>query len=162
MKGPHEDELDARLSELFRSADRPEPSRDFVSRTMNAVRVEPLPAGRQTLRRPWTAPLAWAVLVGSAAAAAYALLIGQPFPAELVASTVGVALHVSTRLLHLVGVGLALSELFATVGHAVARAAATREGTTLLMLIAAVAGTSLLGLQRMFSDREVSQWKELS
>lgn len=160
---PHEDELDARLSELFRSVEPPEPSHGFASRTMKAVRLEPLPAGRQALRHPWSAPIGWMVLVGSAAALAFAAFINQPYAAKAFTSMIGFAIHGSGYLMHFVGAGLALSDLFTTVGTAVAKAASTREGTTTLMVIAGVAGTSLFALQRLlFSDGEVSQWQELS
>ena len=160
---PHEDELDARLSELFRSVEPPEPLPGFASRTMKAVCLEPLPAGRRALRHPWSAPLGWTALVGAAAALAFAAIINQPYAVKAFASMLGFALHGSGHLMHFAGAGLALSELFTTVGYAVARAAATREGTTTLMLTAGVAGTSLLALQRLlFSDGEVSPWQELS
>jgi hypothetical protein len=162
MKRPPEDELDARLSELFRSAQQPEPSPGFAARTMNAVRVAPLPAGRQSLRRRWVAPLGWAVIIGAAATVA-AVIVSQPLTAKAFASVLGFTLQASAQLFHFIHTGLAMSELFTTVGNAVARAAATREGAMTLILAAAVAGTSLLALQRiLFSEGEVSQWQELS
>ena len=65
-------ELDERLSGLFRAAERPAPSRRFVSSTMTAVRLASLPAGRQPLRRPWFVPAGWAALVTAAASVAFA------------------------------------------------------------------------------------------
>jgi hypothetical protein len=162
MKRPPEDELDARLNELFRSVEQPEPSPGFASRTMNAVRVAPLPAGRQSLRHSWAAPLGWAALIGAAAAVA-AVIVSQPLAAKAFASVLGFTLHASAQLVHFIHAGLAVSELFTTVGNAVALAAATREGVMALIVTATVAGTSLLALQRLlFSEEEVSQWQELS
>ena len=160
---PPEDELETRLIDLLRSVEQPAPSPGFATRTMKAVRLEPLPAGRQALRHPWGAPLGWTALVGAAAALAYAAIFNQPGTAKAFTTMLTFALHGSGHLTHFVGAGVALSDMFTTVGYAVARAAATREGTTTLMLIAGVAGTSLLALQRLlFSDGEVSQWEELS
>lgn len=162
MKRPPEDDLDARLNELFRSVEQPEPSPGFASRTMNAVRVAPLPAGRQSLRHPWVAPLGWAALIGAAAAVA-AVIVSQPLAAKAFASVLGFTLRATAQLVHFIHAGLAVSELFTTVGNAVARAAATREGAMALIMTATVAGTSLLALQRLlFSEEEVSQWQELS
>ena len=157
-----EDDLDARLSELFRSVEQPEPSSGFASRTMQAVRREPLPAGRQALRHPWGAPLAWLTLVGSAAAMTY-MIMGQPLAAEVFTSLLGFGLRAGARSVHFVGAGLALSGLFGTIGEAMARAALTREGSMSLILTAAVAGMSLSALRRLlFSEGEEPQWQELS
>ena len=162
MKRPPEDELDARLSELFRSVEQPEPSIGFASRTMKAVLVVQLPAGRQSLRHPWVAPLGWAAIIGAAAAVA-AVIVSQPLAVKAFASVLSFTLQASAQLVRFIHTGLAMSELFTIVGNAVARAAATREGAMALIVTAAVAGTSLLALQRLlFSDVEVSQWQELS
>ena len=158
-----EDELDAQLSALFQSVEPPVPSTRFVSRTLDAVRREGLPMGRHPLRRPWSAPLGWTVIVGAAAAIAYAAFVSQPFMAARLVSILGLGFHACAQLVRLAGTGLALSELCATVGYAVARAGATWEGATTLILTAAVAGMSLMALHRLlFSEGEVSQWQELS
>jgi hypothetical protein len=164
MKRPqHEDELDARLSEMFRSARALEPSAGFAARTMQAVRVVPLPAGRRALRHPWFAPVGWTLVVAAAAAIVYGVVLNEAIAARMLASVFAVTVHAGAQLVrYLVGV-LAMTELFATVGNAVSRAAVTREGTTTLMLTAVVAGSSVLALQRLlFSNREESQWQELS
>ena len=164
MKRPqHEDELDARLTEMFRSAGPLEPSAGFAARTMQAVRVEPLPAGRRALRHPWSAVVGWTILVAAIAAIVYAVLLNEAVAAKMLASVVGVTLQSGAQLVRYLVAVFAMTELFATVGNAVSRAAATREGTTTLMLTAAVAGSSLLALQRLlFSKGEESQWQELS
>lgn len=164
MKRPqHEDELDARLSEMFRSAGPLEPSAEFAARTIQAVRVAPLPAGRRALRHPWIAPVGWTMLVGAAAVIVYGVLLNEAVAAKMLASVVGVTLQSGAQLVRYLVAVFAMTELFATVGNAVSRAAATREGTTTLMMTAAVAGSSLLALQRLlFSKGEESQWQELS
>jgi hypothetical protein len=159
----HEDEFDARIRELFRAAGATVPSPDFVSRTMNAVRVAPLPAGRVALRHPWSAPIGWVTLVAAASVLIYATFVIQPIGARMFASILSVTLRAGAHSIGYVAAGLAVSELLATVGRAVARAAATREGTTTLLLTAAVAVTSLLTLQRLLlSGREDAEWQELS
>jgi hypothetical protein len=164
MKRPHnEDELDAKLSEMFRSAGRLEPPAGFAERTMKAVRVEPLPAGRRVLRHPWRAPVGWTILIAAIAVIVYGVLLNEAVAAKMLASVVGVTLQSGAQLVRYLVAVFAMTELFATVGNAVSRAAATREGTTTLMMTAAVAGSSLLALQRLlFSKGEESQWQELS
>jgi hypothetical protein len=159
---PRDDELDARLTELFRSVEQPEPSPGFSSRTMKAVRAEPLPAGRQPLRHPWSVRVGWAAFVGAAAVIAYAV-VNLTLAARLFASTVSFTLHITGELVRFVFAGLSWSEMFITIGRAVATAAATREGTTTLIVTAIVAGTALSALHRLlFSNGEASQWQELS
>lgn len=164
MKRPqHEDELDTRLSEMFRSAGPLEPASGFAARTMQAVRVAPLPAGRRALRHPWTAPLAWTMVAAAAAVIVYGVVLNEAIAARMLASVFGVTLQAGAQLVRYLVAVFTMTELFATVGDAVSRAAATREGTTTLMLTAVVAGSSLLALQRLlFSKGEESQWQELS
>jgi hypothetical protein len=164
LKRPqHEDELDARLSEMFRSAGPLEPPAGFAARTMQAVRVEPLPAGRRAFRHQWSGPVGWTMLVGAAAVIAYGVVLNEAIAARMLASVLGVTLQAGAQLVRYLVAVFAMTELFATVGNAVSRAASTREGTTTLMLTAVVAGTSLLALQRLlFSKGEESQWQELS
>ena len=164
MKRPqHEDELDARLSELFRSAGPLEPSAGFAARTMHAVRAEPLPAGRHALRHPWSAAVGWTILAGAAAVIVYGVVLNEAIAARMLASVFAVTLQAGAQLVRYLVAVFAMTELFATVGNAVSRAASTREGTTTLMLTAVVAGSSLLALQRLlFSKGEESQWQELS
>jgi len=164
MKQPqHEDELDARLSEMFRSAGRLEPPAGFAERTMKAVRVEPLPAGRRALRHPWRAPAGWTMLAGAAAVIVYGVVLNEAVAARMLASVLSLTLQAGAQLVRYLVAVFAMTEFFATVGSAVSRAAATREGTTTLMSTAVVAGTSLLALQRLlFSKGEESQWQELS
>lgn len=162
MTEPYGDELDERMRELFRALDPLEPSAGFSARTMKAVRADAPPAGRQPLRRPWSAPLAWAALVAGAIIGS-ATMLSQPFTATVMASMFEMTLHGSAQFVHFIAVAFALSEPFTVIGHAVARAAATREGSATLMLSAAIAGTSLLALRRLlFSEGEESQWQEVS
>jgi len=159
----HEDELDAKLSEMFRSAGPLEPPAGFAARTMQAVRVAPLPAGRRAFRQPWSRLVGWTMFVAAAAAIVYGLVLNEALAARTLASVLALTLHASAQLVRYLVAVFAMTDLFATVGNAVSRAAATREGTTTLMLTAVVAGTSLLALQRLlFSKGEESQWQELS
>jgi hypothetical protein len=61
--------------------------------------------------------------------------------------------------------GVALSDVFVTVGHAMSRIVVTREGTTGLVAIAAIGALSLSALHRLLisegRERGVSQWPEL-
>jgi hypothetical protein len=93
----------------------------------------------------------------------YGVVLNEAIAARMLASVVGVTLQSGAQLVRYLVAVLAMTEFFATVGNAVSRAAATREGTTTLMLTAAVAGSSLLALQRLLSSKgEESQWQELS
>jgi hypothetical protein len=162
MKRPYEDELDARLIELFRSVEQPEPSAGFASRTMKAVRVAPLPAGRLRLRDSWSIRCGWAAFVGAAAAMGYAV-VNLPVTARMFAATLGLVLHTASDLARLVFSGLVWSEVLTTIGRAVAMAAATPEGMTALMATAIVACIAVSALHRLLaSEREASQWQELS
>jgi hypothetical protein len=157
-----EDELDAKLSELFRAVDPPAPAESFVARTMDAVRAERPPAGREALRRWWAAPLGWAALVAAASAAAAAIL-AEPMASRAFVSMLDLGLRAGVQLAHLITAGLAASELLATISGAFARAAATREGLTTLLVTGVVAAASLSALQRLLGwEREVAQWEELS
>jgi hypothetical protein len=156
-------ELDERLTSLFKSVERPGPLAGFASRTMKAVRQEPLPAGRRPLRSPVTTLIGWAALIGSATAASYAVVVNQPVAAELFASLVAVGIHLGAWLVHFVGPSLALSDLFTATGRAVARAVASREGFTGLMAIAATGALALSALHRLLSsESEAPRWQELS
>jgi hypothetical protein len=156
-----ERELDARFIELFRSAERIDPGPDFVAKTMDAVRAASLPAGRQRLRKWWAAPLGWAALVSAAATITIAI-ITEPVAARTFASLMTFALHTGVQLAHLSVASLAFTDLFATIGVAVARAAATREGIGALIITTGMAAGSITALQRLLTDREGSPWQELS
>jgi hypothetical protein len=53
--------------------------------------------------------------------------------------------------------------VFTTSGLAIARAAATTEGSAGLMLVALAGALSLSALRRLlFSEEEASQWQEVS
>jgi hypothetical protein len=158
----HEDDLEAKLSELFRSAERPEPSPGFVSRTMQAVSREPVPTGRLPLRHAGSTAAGWAILIAVAGAAVYGVGIQEPV-VELLASCLAFGIRAGAWLASFAGAGVAVSDLFATTGRAVARAVATKEGSTTLLLMAAAGALSLSALHRLlFSEMEASEWQELS
>jgi len=119
MKRPqHEDELDTRLSEMFRSAGPLEPASGFAARTMQAVRVAPLPAGRRALRHPWTAPLAWTMVAAAAAVIVYGVVLNEAIAARMLASVFGVTLQAGAQLVRYLVAVFTMTELFATVGNA--------------------------------------------
>jgi hypothetical protein len=155
----HEDELDASLTALFQSVEPPEPRPGFASRTMNAVRRAPLPAGRRALRLPWTTPAGWAALVAAAAAAMAGVAVNQPAIAESFASLVGVGIRLGMWFLGSVHTGFAIYDLFARAGGMFARVMSTREASAALTLMTGVAAFSLLMLNRLLcSEKESSSW----
>lgn len=162
MNRQHEDELDARLVELFRAVGQPEPSPGFALRTLQAVHAAPLPAGRQRLRGLWSVRFGWSAFTGAAAVAAY-VIVSLPLAARMFASTIGFTLDTASALVRFVFAGLAWSELFMTIGRAVATAAVTPEGSTTLIVTAVIAGIALSALHRLLSSKgEASQWQEFS
>ena len=156
-----ERELDARFIELFRSAERIDPSPDFVAKTMNAVRAASLPAGRQRLRTWWAAPLGWAALVSAAATITIAI-ITEPLAARTFASLMTFALHAGVQLAQASAASLAFSDLFTTIGVAVARAAGTREGIGALIATSGMAVGAISLLHRLLTNGEGSPWQERS
>ena len=156
-------ELDDRLAALFKTVDPPKPLAGFTSRTMKAVRREPLPAGRRPLGHPLVLPFGWAAFIGAVTAAAYFVLATQPAVAASFAWLLAVGVRAGMWLLQLVGSAATVFGLFTTTGLAIARAIATRDGSLGLTLIAAVAALSLAALRRLLiSESEVSPWQELS
>jgi hypothetical protein len=141
-------ELDDSLASLFRSVDAPQPLPGFASRTMKAVRREPLPAGRRPLRHPLIVPLGWAALVAAASIAAWSL-VTHPVATELFTSILALAVRAGFGLLHFATTGAALSEPFTALSHGLMRAVATTEGSTALLLIAAMGALSLSALHRL-------------
>jgi hypothetical protein len=156
-------ELDDSLAVLFKAVDEPKPLPGFTSRTMQAVRREPLPAGRRPLRHPLVVPFGWAASIAAAMAGAYFVLVTQPSVAQLFASLLAAGVRAGMWLLLFVGSAATFFGLFTTTGLAVARAVVTRDGSISLSLIAAVAALSLAALRRLLiSESEVSPWQELS
>jgi hypothetical protein len=156
-------ELDDSLAALFRAVDAPKPLPGFTSRTMKAVRREPLPAGRRALRHPLLGPLGWAAAITAAMAAAYVVLTTQPAVAESFARLLAAGVRLVMWLPQLIGSAATFFGVFTTAGFAVARAVVTREGTISLTVIAAVAALSLAALRRLLiSESEAPPWQELS
>lgn len=156
-------ELDASLTAIFQSVSPPQPASGFAARTLKAVRRQHLPAGRRALRRSWSIPVGWAALTGGTAAIAYFILMNLPLIAGIFTRLVAGGVGVSMWLVHFIGTGLALSNLFTTTGLAVARVVATREGSTGLMLMAVIGALSLSALHRLlFAEGEASRWQRVS
>ncbi len=154
-----EDELVA----LLRRVDAPMPSADFVARTMRAVRQAPLAAGRTPLRSPLASLFAWAAVIGGVSLSAAVVVLGHPVFASGVTTLVGTGVGAGMWLMQFTRAALAIMDVFATTGLAVARAAATAEGTTGLVLMAVVCALSLSALHRLLiGEGEGSRWQELS
>jgi hypothetical protein len=156
-------ELDDSLAALFKAVDAPKPLPGFTSRTMRAVRREPLPAGRRALRHPLVVPVGCAAAVVVATASVYFVLATQPAVAESFAWLLATGMRVGMWLLQFTGSAATFLGVLSSTGFAVARAIVTRDGFISLTLIAAVAALSLAALRRLLvSEREVSPWQGLS
>lgn len=160
---PFDDVGDERLVELFRSADAPAPSADFVVRTMRAVVRAPLPAGRQALRDPLVSMFGWAAVIAAVTLAVFAIALSQPIVAAGFSRLITRGVGTGMWLMQFGQTAVRLFDVLATTGLAVSRAAVTAEGTTGLALTAVVGALSLSALHRLLiSEREDSQWQELS
>jgi hypothetical protein len=159
----HEAEPDAQLLALFRSVEAPAPSAEFVSRTMHAVARAPLPAGRRALHSPLASLFGWAALIAGVALSALAVVLTQPIFASMFSQVISRGVGVGVWLMQFRSTALAMLDVLTTTGLAVSRAAATREGTTGLLLIGVMGALSLSALHRLLiSDGEGKQWQELS
>jgi len=154
---------DEQLVSLFKRTGAPSPPADFVRRTMHAVRRAPLPAGRKPLRSPLASLLGWAAVIAGVSLSALMVVLTHPIFASSVAALFSFGVGYGVWLMQFTSTALALLDVLATTGLAVARAAATREGTTGLLVMAVVCVLSLSALHRLLiSDGEGSQWQELS
>ncbi len=151
------------LVALFKRADAPAPSADFVARTMQAVRRAPLPAGRKALRSPLVPLIGWAAVIAGVSLSALLAVLSHPIFASSITKLFSFGVGFGVWLMQFTRAALAVADVFTTMGIAVARAAATREGTTGLVLMAVVCVLSVSALHRLLiSDGEGSQWQELS
>ncbi len=151
------------LVSLFRRSHAPVPPADFVERTMRAVRRAPLPAGRKPLRSPLASLLGWAAVVAGVSLSALMVVLANPVLAAGVTKLVGTGVGFGVWLMQFARTGLAVLDVFTTTGLAVARAAATTEGTAGLVLMAVTCALSLSALHRLLvSEGKGSQWQELS
>jgi hypothetical protein len=152
-------ELDEQLRALFHAVDAPSPRAEFVSRTMDAVRRSPLPAGRRPLRRSRAVPIGWVALVAGGAAAAYIGINNQRLVIEIMSSLVALGLSASLTVVHAFHTSSLVFDALATIGRIVSRAASTREATAGLIALTLVAAVSLSMLQRLLvSGEESSSW----
>lgn len=158
-------EHDDPLIALFRRADGPAPSADFVARTMRAVRHEPLPEGRRRLRNPVTLLAGWAAVIAGVSLSALAIAVHQPIFAATFTAILSDGISAGMWLMQFAGTGLALLDVFTNTGLAVSRAALTTEGSVGLVLVAVTAAVSLSALHRLLTmdgpERGVPQWQEL-
>jgi hypothetical protein len=158
-------EHDDPLIALFRRADAPAPSPDFVARTMRAVKREPLPEGRRRLRNPFTLLAGWAVVLAGVSVSAMAIAVEHPIFAATFTAILSDGIAAGVWLMQFAGTGLALLDVFTNAGLAVSRAALTREGSAGLTVIAVTGALSLSALHRVLTmerpERGVSRWQEL-
>jgi hypothetical protein len=158
----HDTLSDEELVAMFKHVDAASPSPDFVVRTMQAVKRTELPAGRKALRDPLTSLFGWAALIASVSLSALMIVSTFPMVGAFFTSLVGRGVGIGVWLMQFRGALVALVNVVATTGVAVARAAATREGTAGLVLMAVIGVVSLSLLHRLLTgEGEDSQWQEL-
>ena len=160
---PLNDVNDDQLLEVFRSVDAPAPSADFVTRTMRVVMRDPVPAGRKALRDPLASMFGWAAVIAAVAFLVLTIALSQPIVVSSFSRLITRGVGTGVWLMQFAQPAARLLDLLTTTGLAVSRAAATTEGTTGLVLTAVVGALSLSALHRLLiSEREDSQWQELS
>ena len=160
-----DDQMDAQLFALFRSIDAPAPPAGFVDRTMSAVRRGPMPAGRRRLRNPMADWIGWAAVLAGVAVSGWGIFDNAPMFAAAFAAALKSTVDIGASLAQLAGAGVAMADVFVTLGRAMSRVVVTREGTTGLVVIAAIGALSLSALRRLLifegPERGVSPWQEL-
>lgn len=160
---PRYDITDEQMLALFKSVEAPLPLRDLTARTMRAVVRAPLPAGRKPLRDPLMSMFGWAAVIAAVALSVFAIALSQPIVASSFSRLITRGVGTGVWFMHLGQTASRVLEVLSTTGLAVARAAATVEGTTGLVLTAVVGALSLSALYRLLiSEGENSQWQELS
>ena len=160
---PRDDVSDEELLVLFKIAEPPAPSADFVAQTMRAVVRAPLPPGRKPLRDPLMAMFGWAAVIAAVALLVLTVALSQPLVVASFSRLITRGVGTGVWLMQLAQPALRLIDVLATTGLAVSRAAATAQGTTGLLLTAIVGALSLSALHRLLmSEGEDSQWQELS
>ena len=156
-------ENDTELAALFKRLEEPAPSAHFLARTMRAVKREPLPAGRRRLRSPLTSSFGWAAAVAIVVISVWLIAVNHPTLGTGFGMLVTNGIAIGLWLVQFAGTGFAILDVFASTGLAFSKAAVTIEGTTGLLLTAAVGAFALSALHRLLmSDGEGSSWPELS
>jgi hypothetical protein len=152
-------ELDEQLTALFQSTQAPVPSAGFASRTINAVRLAPLPQGRRPLRRSWIVRAGWWMLLAAATIACYGVLVNQRLAAGPLSWIIALVVRAGMRFVQLVHTSSMVFDAFATTSRIVSHAMSTRQATAGLMMMTLVAALSLSMLNRLLvSDKESSSW----
>ena len=153
---------DARVRALLRGIEVPSPSADFTARTMRAVKRASLPAGRRPLRDPLASLVGWAAIIGGVALSALAIALNMPAATSIFTRAIGIGVTTGVWLMQFRNLATAVADVFITTGAAVARAAATAEGTAGLVAVAVVGALSFSALHRLLiSEREGDQWQGL-
>jgi len=151
------------LAAFVRRVDGPAPSADFVRRTMRAVKRAPLAPGRKRLRDPLATLVGWAALIAGVALSALMVAVTSPVVGAVFSQIIGRSVSLGVWLTNFSGPALALANVLTTIGLAVAKAAATKEGTAGLLMIAVMGAVSLSALHRLLmTEGEDSQWQEIS
>src|SRR6187399_2221775 len=92
---------DEQLLAAFAHVDAPQPPRDFVVKTMRAVRRAPLPAGRVPLRDPLTSMFGWSALIAAVAFAVLAISLSEPIVVSVFSRLITGGVGTGIRLLQL-------------------------------------------------------------
>ena len=154
---------DEQLHELFRSLVAAEPTAGFANRTMKAVKLEPLPAGRVPLRHPLGSVAAWAALIAGGVILAWALVVPQLGTGVM--RLVGRGIGFSGWLVQLFAASLSVLDVLLAPSTAVTRAVVTREGVAGLVFVSAIGLFSASALHKLLSaensERGPSRWQEL-
>lgn len=154
---------DAQLLALFKSCDTPAPSADFATRTLQAVKRAPLPAGRKPLRDPLVSMFGWAALIGAVALSLGAIALSHPLVSSGFSRLITRGVGTGVWLMQLAHTLTTVLDVLTTTSLAVLRAVSTTEGMTGLVLTAVVGAISLSALHRLLiSEGEETQWQELS
>ena len=151
-------EFEQQLASLFRTAEAPAPSRDFVANTLKAVQRAALPPHRRPLRHPWIAPLGWAALV--AATAVIAINLGLRLPlAEVFASMVALGIRAGAGVLQMVHAGSFTFDVLAKTSGVAVRVLSTPAAGGGILALTVAATSSLLMLKKLLSsEKESSSW----
>jgi hypothetical protein len=105
----------------------------------------------------------WAAVIAAVALSAFVIALNQPLVASSFSRLITRGVGTGVWLMQIAQTLTTVLDVLTTTGLAVARAAATAQGTTGLVLTAVVGAVSLSALHRLLiSEGEDSQWQELS
>ncbi len=149
-------DADAGFKALFQSVEQPRPRDGFVERTMLALGQDTLPSGRRPLQRPWIAPLRWAAVIAASIAAVWGAAINLASVASAFAWLLARTILAPLRLLQFIGTAVDLWGFVAKTGEALGKGLATREASTVLIVVTLIGLTSLAILRRLLVSENES------